>query len=158
MLSIRNFGPRKIWFALFALLLAMPLAVVAQVTTATMVGTITDPGGAIMPGAQVTARNVDTGLTRTVASGEDGTYRLEFLPVGKYVLEVTSSGFKKAYLNDIVLKINDTTRVDVALTVGQVSETVTIAESAAPAINTTGPPLTAATTFWVAAMATTMGI
>ena len=59
MLSIRNFGLRKIKFATLALLLAVPLAVVAQVTTATIVGTITDPGGAIMPGAQVTARNLD---------------------------------------------------------------------------------------------------
>ena len=57
MLSVRNFGLRKIQFAVLALLLAIPLAVVAQVTTATIVGTITDPGGAIMPGAQVTARN-----------------------------------------------------------------------------------------------------
>ena len=62
MLSIRNFGLGKIKFAALALLLAVPLAVVAQVTTATIVGTITDPGGAIMPGATVTARNLDTGL------------------------------------------------------------------------------------------------
>jgi hypothetical protein len=82
MLSVKNFGLRKIQFAALALLLAIPLAVVAQVTTATIVGTVTDPGGAIMPGAQVTARNLDTGLTRTVTSGEDGSYRVEFLPVG----------------------------------------------------------------------------
>ncbi len=73
MLSVRNFGLRKIQFAVLALLLAIPLAAVAQVTTATIVGTVTDPGGATVPGAQVTARNVDTGLTRTVTSGEDGS-------------------------------------------------------------------------------------
>ncbi|MEK6280802.1 MAG: carboxypeptidase regulatory-like domain-containing protein [Acidobacteriota bacterium] len=135
MLSPGNFGLRKIQFAVFALLLAIPLTAIAQVTTATMVGTITDPGGAIMPGAQVTARNVDTGLTRTVTSADDGSYRIEFLPVGKYALEVTTSGFKKAYLSDIVLQINDTARVDVSLTVGQVTETVTVTE-AMPQINT----------------------
>src|SRR5258706_4846680 len=135
MISIRNFGLRKIKFAALALLLAVPLAVVAQVTTATIVGTITDPGGAIMPGATVTARNLDTGLTRTVISGEDGNYRVEFLPVGNYALEVTTSGFKKAYLSNIVLQINDPTRVDVALTVGQVTETVTVTETPAT-INT----------------------
>jgi hypothetical protein len=118
MLSVRNFGLRKIQFAVVALLLAIPLVAVAQVTTATMVGTITDPGGSIMPGAQVTARNVDTGLTRSVTSGDDGSYRLEFLPIGNYALEVTSSGFKKAYLSGIVLQVNDTLRTDVALTVG----------------------------------------
>jgi outer membrane receptor protein involved in Fe transport len=136
MLSVRNLGLQKIHFAVLGLLLALPLAAHAQVTTATIVGTISDPSGSIMPGAQVTARNVDTGLTRTVTSSDAGAYRLEFLPVGKYVLEVTAAGFKKAYLNDIVLQVNDTTRVDVSLTVGQVSETVTIADSAPPAVNT----------------------
>jgi outer membrane receptor protein involved in Fe transport len=135
MLSLRNFGVRKIQFAVFALLLAIPLTAAAQGTTATMVGTITDPGGATMPAAEVTARNVDTGLTRTVTSGAEGAYRIEFLPVGNYVLEVTSAGFKKAYLNNIVLRINETARVDVALTVGQVTETVTVTETQAT-INT----------------------
>jgi hypothetical protein len=107
----------------------MPLAAVAQVTTATIVGNTTDPRGATVPGAQVTARNVDTGLTRTVISGEDGTYRLEFLPVGNYALEVTAVGFKKAYLSGIVLQVNDTARVDVPLTVGQVTETVTVTDT-----------------------------
>ncbi len=141
MLSLKHFGLRKIHFAIVALLLAFPLGAVAQVTTATIVGTVTDPGGANVPGAQVVARNVDTGLTRTVTSSDEGTYRLEFLPVGNYVVEVSIAGFKKAYINGIVLKINDTTRVDVALTVGQVSETVTIAESASPAINTSTPEI-----------------
>jgi hypothetical protein len=135
MLSVRNFGLRIIHFAVLALMLAFPLAAVAQVTTATIVGTISDPGGAIVPGAQVTARNVDTGLTRSVNSSDDGTYRLEFLPVGKYVVEVTSSGFKKGLLSDIVLQVNATVRADVSLTVGQLDETVTVTETPA-AVNT----------------------
>jgi hypothetical protein len=136
MFSLRNFGLRTSQFAVIALLLALPLIAVAQVTTATIVGTVTDPGSSNVAGATVTARNVDTGLTRTVTSSDEGTYRLEFLPVGNYVVEVTGTGFKKSYLTGIVLKVNDTTRVDVSLAVGQVSETVTIAESASPAINT----------------------
>jgi hypothetical protein len=136
MLSVRNIGLRKTQFAVIALLLAMPLVAVAQVTTATIVGTVSDPSSASVAGAQVTARNVDTGLTRTVTSGEDGTYRIEFLPVGNYVLEVTSSGFKKSFLNGITLQVNDTVRVDVALTVGLVDETVTISETAPPEVNT----------------------
>ena len=63
----------------------------AQITSATIVGTVSDPNGAPVPSASVTARNVDTGLTRTVTSGEDGGYRLEFLPVGNYVIEVAAS-------------------------------------------------------------------
>jgi len=141
MFTKKVFGTRMIQFAIIALLLAIPLTANAQVTTATVVGTVTDPGGSAVPGATVMARNLDNGLTRTVTSGDEGTYRLEFLPVGKYAVEVTYTGFKKAYVSDIVLQVNDTTRVDVALTVGQVSETVTIAESASPAINTSTPEI-----------------
>ena len=96
MLRLRKIGFRTIQFAVLAALFAIPLSVVAQVTSATIVGTVSDPSGANVGGAQVTARNIDTGLTRTVTSGEDGSYRLEFLPVGNYAVEVTTSGFKKA--------------------------------------------------------------
>ena len=95
MFTGKTFGMRTIQFAIIALLLAIPLAAVAQVTTATIVGTVTDPGGSIVPGATVTARNLDNGLTRTVTSSVTGAYRLEFLPVGKYAVEVTYTGFKK---------------------------------------------------------------
>ena len=104
--------------------------------TATIVGTVTDPSGANVASASVTARNVDTGLKRTVTSGEDGSYRLEFLPVGNYVVEVTpTSGFKKAFRGGVVLNVNDTARVDIALEVGTVSEAVTVT-TAPPEINT----------------------
>src|SRR5258707_3070732 len=136
MLSVRNFGLRKIHFAALAVMLAIPLAAVAQVTTATIVGTVSDPTGSTVPGAQVSARNVDTGLTRTAISGDAGTYRIEFLPVGKYDIEVTYAGFKKALINGVVLQVNDTSRVDVSLAVGQVNETVTISDSSQPAVNT----------------------
>ena len=121
---------------LFALLALSPQPTAAQITTATIVGTITDPGGAQVPNASVTARNVDTGLTRTVTSADDGTFRLEFLPIGNYVVEVTpASGFKKAARTGIVLQVNDIARVDFALEVGSVSENVTVT-SDPPDVNT----------------------
>ena len=128
-------------FAVLLVLLTIPLAGFAQITTATIVGTISDPGGAQVPSANVTARNIDTGLSRSVVSGEDGYYRLEFLPVGNYVVEVTaSSGFKKANRSGIVLQVNDTARVDIALEVGAVSEEVTV--TTAPAeVNTSSAEL-----------------
>ena len=118
-----------------SLLLALPLAALAQITTATIVGTVTDSSGGALAGVQVTARNADTSLTRTVPSSEDGAYRLEFLPVGNYVLSVTASGFKKVDRSGIVLQVNDTARVDVSLTVGDLNETVTVID-APPSINT----------------------
>ncbi|MEQ1606296.1 MAG: carboxypeptidase regulatory-like domain-containing protein [Pyrinomonadaceae bacterium] len=134
---MRNLGI----FILLTVLLAIPMAVAAQSTTATVVGTITDPGGAQVPNASITARNADTGLTRTVVSGEDGSYRIEFLPVGNYVVEVTAtSGFKKAFRGGIVLQVNDTAKVDIALEVGSVNEAVTITGGAAE-INTSNAEL-----------------
>ena len=98
----------------------------AQVTSATIVGTITDSSGAALPGASVTARNVDTGFNRTVPSNEDGAYRLEFLPIGSYTVEVTLSGFKTSTRSGIVLNVNDTVRVDATLSLGGVAETVNV--------------------------------
>jgi len=135
MFKVKNFGSIKIHLAVIALLL-VPAGAWAQSTTATMVGTVSDPGGASVANAQVTARNVDTGLSRTVNSSDEGTYRIEFLPVGKYTVDVTLTGFKRAYVSDIVLEVNDTKRVDVTLAVGQVSESVTISDTATPAVNT----------------------
>ncbi len=124
--------------ALLGLAIASPLASVAgaQVTSATIVGTVTDASGAALPGATVTARNVDTGFTHTVPANDVGAYRLEFLPIGRYVVEVSLSGFKTAVRSGIVLNVNDTARVDAALSLGGVSETVNV-ESAPTAINTT---------------------
>jgi Carboxypeptidase regulatory-like domain len=123
-------------FAILGIMLAIPLGVFGQVTTATIIGTLSDSGGGQVPNAKVTVRNLDTGLTRSVMSGEDGSYRIEFLPVGNYSIEVAAStGFKKAFRSDIVLQINDTARVDFALEVGQVNETVTITDET-PQINT----------------------
>ena len=124
--------------ALLVVLMAFPLASAAsaQVTTATIVGTVTDSSGAALPGATVTARNVDTGFNRTVPSNEAGAYRLEFLPIGSYVVEVSLSGFRTATRSGIVLSVNDTARVDVALSLGGLEETVNV-EAAAPDINTT---------------------
>jgi hypothetical protein len=126
------------WFILAAvILLASPLSSVAraQITTATIIGTITDSSGAALPGTLVMSRNVDTGVTRTVPSGETGAYRIEFLPIGNYVVEVTLDGFKTAHRSGIVLRVADTVRVDVSLELGGLAETVTV-NAAAPLINT----------------------
>jgi hypothetical protein len=118
-------------------LFAAPFAAVAgaQITTATLVGTVTDSSGGALPGVTVTARNVDTGLVRSVPSSDVGAYRLAFLPVGNYVVEAVLEGFKTANRSGIVLQVNDTIRVDVSLAVGGVTETVTV-DAAPPLVNT----------------------
>jgi len=127
--------------AVLVALLILPAMASAQITTANLVGTISDPGGANVPNATVTARNVDTGLRRTVTTSDDGSYRIEFLPVGNYAIEVTAtSGFKKAFREGIVLTVNETARIDFALEVGSVDEQVTVT-SAPPEVNTSSAEL-----------------
>lgn len=122
---------------LITVLAAGPIAptAAAQVTNATLVGTITDPSGGALPGVTVTARNVDTGFTRTVPTNETGAYRLEFLPVGRYSVEAVLSGFKTEIRSGIVLAVNDSVRIDLTLQLGAVSETVTV-EQPTPLVNT----------------------
>jgi hypothetical protein len=127
---------KKNLFSAVLLVLLIASGAGAQVTTATIVGTITDSGGGALPGASVTARNVDTGFTRTVPTNEDGAYRLEFLPIGGYVVEVSLSGFKTATRSGIVLNVNDTARADTSLSIGGVAETVNVAAVASD-VNTT---------------------
>jgi hypothetical protein len=120
---------RKLLVAALAVISPVWLSVAAadaQVTSAAVVGTITDGSGAALPGANVTARNVETGFVRTVPTNESGAYRLDFLPTGTYVVEIELSGFKTERRSGIVLNVNDTARVDAALAVGGVTEAVTV--------------------------------
>jgi hypothetical protein len=105
------------------------------VTTATILGAISDSSGGALPGATVTARNVDTGFTRSVPSNEVGAYRLEFLPIGTYTLEVALDGFKTATRPGIELRVNDAARVNVSLEIGGLTETVTV-QGITPEVNT----------------------
>lgn len=123
--------------ATLAALTLFPLAPAAnaQVTTATIVGTVLDSSGGALPGVTVTARNVDTGFVHTVPSSDTGAYRLEFLPIGPYVVEAALQGFKTASRGGIVLNVNDSVKVDFALELGTVTETVTVV-AGAPLVNT----------------------
>ena len=122
--------------SLLALLIVSPRTASAQITTATIVGTVSDPSQAPIAAATVTARNADTGLTRTVQTDADGNYRIDILPIGNYVIEITAAaGFKKAVHSGVVLQVNDVARVDVGLEVGAVNEEVTVTTGAAE-INT----------------------
>jgi len=112
----------------------------AQITTTTLLGTVSDATGGALPGAQVVVTNTDTNLTRTVKTNSEGAYRIEFLPVGNYKLEVTNQGFKNYVQTGIVLTVNENARVDAKLEVGGSTETVTVTE-APPLVDTAGVTL-----------------
>ena len=91
--------------SLFALLVAAfaTVAASAQLSTAAMFGTVTDPAGAAIPKASVTLTQTDTGFVRTVVTNEGGAYRADFLPIGPYKVTVTATGFKKLDREGITL-------------------------------------------------------
>src|SRR5689334_17116398 len=88
----------------------------AQVTTATILGTVYDSSGAAIPGAKVTAANVATGLKHETTTGPDGSYVLPLLPItGSYNVGVEARGFQRLVRAGIVLNINQYARVDASL-------------------------------------------
>src|SRR6266478_2232511 len=104
-------------------------AALAQ-TTATIVGTVTDSSGAVVPSVSITVTARDTGLTRKTTTNLSGNYVVTFLPVGQYSVTAEVSGFKKKTVTGIVLEVNQEPRVDIALEVGAVSESVTVSAEA----------------------------
>ena len=89
-------------------------------------GVVRDSSGGAIPGAEVTVTKTDTGMTRTVFSGVDGTYTLPNLPIGPYQLKVTLQGFNTYVRDGIVLQVSSNPEINVTLAVGAISEQVTV--------------------------------
>ena len=99
-------------------------------TSGSIAGNVTDQNGAVLPDATVTVTNVGTGAARNVTTSSDGNYVFANLPIGIYRLAVTKSGFKSTSVANVVVNVANTTRQDVALEPGEVTETVNITAEA----------------------------
>ncbi|HEU4390367.1 MAG TPA: TonB-dependent receptor [Blastocatellia bacterium] len=108
--------PSLLLFSISALLISIvaPLAL-GQTIKSTIVGTVTDPGGAVVGGATITVTNVNTGIERNVTTKEDGTYVVPLLDVGIYRVTAHADGFKDTTLESIVLMIGERLPVDIQL-------------------------------------------
>jgi hypothetical protein len=111
------------------------MAAFAQSDRGTVTGTISDPAGAVVAGAGIQARNVETGSIYEGASSATGNYTLSQLPAGNYEMTVTVPGFKRFVRQNMVVQVAGTLRVDVSLEVGSAAESVTVTE-AAPLLKT----------------------
>ncbi|MBS1794848.1 MAG: carboxypeptidase regulatory-like domain-containing protein [Acidobacteria bacterium] len=104
-----------------------PIALFAQTgTSGQIAGSVTDANGALVPDATITVTKVDTGEKRTVTTSADGNYTIANLPIGTYTLNVTKSGFKETSVSNIIVNVSNTTRQDVELQTGVVSDIVNI--------------------------------
>src|SRR6266566_6977053 len=124
----------------FAILLACAVSSAQQIT-GNIRGTVSDPSGAVVQNAAVTARQVETGLVRTATTDRGGSYLLLELPVGHYRLEVAATGFQEYLQEGIELDVNETAAVPVHLTVGSEKERVQVqadAELIQPTVTTLG--------------------
>src|SRR6266545_2169771 len=110
--------------AMFALLVATPA--LAQTPTGTILGSVKDAQGAVVPGATVSATNLGTQYSRTAVTDGSGEYALRLLPVGNYMVEVSIPGFKNFTQTGIVLEVGRNARVDATIELGAVSETVSV--------------------------------
>jgi hypothetical protein len=131
----------------FVLLAAVSLS--AQTFRGTILGTVTDAQGAVVPGAKVTVKNVGTGLERTTETSADGSYALPELPIGTYTVTITLTGFQTAVATGVTVDVSSERRVNAALKPGQISTTVEVAGDLLPQVETTsteiGGTLTAET-------------
>ena len=108
----------------------------AQTTTGTISGTVKDSTGAVIPGAAVTIRNADTGITRNVTTGEAGHFLVPQLALGNYEIIAEAPGFQVVVRSGITLTVGREARVDFTMQVGAVSERITVTGEA-PVIETT---------------------
>ncbi|MFN0170492.1 MAG: carboxypeptidase regulatory-like domain-containing protein [Bryobacteraceae bacterium] len=113
-----------------ALIVLMTGSLWGQEITGSITGVVTDSTGALMANVKVTVTNTGTNVSKVVQTGPSGAYRVPFLFFGTYRVSAESQGFKTTIVENVTLSTSEEARVDVALTVGQVSEVVNISESA----------------------------
>jgi outer membrane receptor protein involved in Fe transport len=131
---IRSLGGALV---VLAVLLVAGVGAEAQTFRGTILGTVTDSSGAAIGGATVTVKNVDTGLTRTVTTSDDGSYAAPELPIGNYSVTVEKSGFKSGVVSGIRVEVSSERRADLALQPGDVAQKIEVHGEELPQVEST---------------------
>ncbi|MEO7144931.1 MAG: carboxypeptidase regulatory-like domain-containing protein [Bryobacteraceae bacterium] len=117
---------RKSQLSLAVVIVLLLSAGTASAQTASLTGRITDPGGAVVPGAAIGVQSLNTGVSNTTRSNADGYYSVNALPPGKYDITVSKDGFAPIKQAGLVLEVQQVARLDFALQVGAVSQSVEV--------------------------------
>ncbi len=134
---MRTIWTGRIFTLCLAMLVILGLAITAKAQTPTsgaLQGTVSDPSGAVLPGATVTLRNLATGASQTTTSGGQGGYQFSLLEPGEYQVSATARGFQTT-VRTVAVSIGQSTRGDLQLKVGAATQTVTVS-SEAPLVQT----------------------
>jgi hypothetical protein len=113
-------------FSLLTVLFSCGPLMQAQVTTSSILGTVTDNSGAVVPNADISVRDVDRNLEKTAKSNEQGGYRLDFLPPGNYRISVSAPNFKTYIQDGISLNAGVPVTINAELSPGSVSESIVV--------------------------------
>jgi hypothetical protein len=121
--------------AVLVLFFGVSLAGFAQQITGSISGTVKDESGALVTTATVKATNVNTGFTRQTTVGADGSYLIQYLPVGNYTVSASATGFKSFVQQNLVVTVDQTISLNITLPVGTATQTITVTE-APPLVDT----------------------
>src|SRR5919198_670269 len=121
---------------MLCLAVASSAAAQSQITTGVIDGTVVDTSGAVLPGASVEIRNVDTNLTRNVTTDRDGRFAALQLPPGRYTVTIKLSGFATVVQENILVTVGEAVRLSPMMKVSGIAETVTVT-TLSPAVQTT---------------------
>jgi hypothetical protein len=135
----RNLGVLAFLFT--GLLLQNDGGLHAQTFRGTILGTVTDSSGGAVAGATVTIKNVDTGLTRTVTTSDDGSFSAPELPIGNYNVTVDKEGFKEGIVTGIRVEVSSERRTDFILQPGQLAQKVEVTGEELPMVESTSNTL-----------------
>src|SRR6478752_5396332 len=126
-------------FLAFILLAAVSLS--AQTFRGTILGTVTDPSGAVVAGAKVTAKNTGTGLERSTETSGDGSYSIPELPIGTYNVTISQQGFQTFVATGVTVDVATERRVDASLKTGEITTKVEVSADQLPLVETTSNTL-----------------
>src|SRR5581483_9831404 len=126
---------RVILSALMTLMVAVPSFAQSTAANGAIEGTVSDSSGGVLPGVTVTVYHTETGTERSTVTNEKGLYRLPLLPLGTYRVTAELQGFKKFEQTGVQLSVGQTAVVNATLSIGTVSETITVSSADSPALD-----------------------
>ncbi len=121
---------RLVRFGLLPMLLLLSQAAFAQFESASVLGTVRDPSGAVIAGATITLRNMETGITTSAGTDESGNYLILNVKNGTYTVRAEMQGFSTAVAENVKVTVNARQRVDLSLQVGNITESVVVTGAA----------------------------